>query len=90
MEMTIRKLGILGASGRMGRTVDELTRSVFSERAQVTAAVDMRQGALDDFASADAVIDFSLPAGTAALVKWMEAREGSLHGLKVDIQALGI
>lgn len=78
---TPRKIGLLGASGRMGKTIAGLIATAYSDRAKVTAAVDSQKGGLKDFSSVDAVIDFSLPAGTRSLLDWMEACEGPLPAL---------
>ena len=74
----LRKIGLLGASGRMGRTIAELVGTTYSKQATMAESVDMQRGCMEDFAGVDAIIDFSLPAGTASLLDWMESREGPL------------
>lgn len=76
--MSIKKVGIFGASGRMGRSVVHLIATEFAGEASVAARVSGRDGTLDNFGAADAIIDFSLPAGTDQLIDWLEARSGSL------------
>jgi len=72
------KIGVYGASGRMGTSIIELLRREYADVAEVKATVDRGNGQIDDFKSVDAVIDFSLPEGTAALVDWLANRGGEL------------
>jgi 4-hydroxy-tetrahydrodipicolinate reductase len=65
--MTIR-VGILGASGRMGRSVEEVIGQEFRDQATVHA----RSSSGEDLApllATELVIDFSLPAGMLALTQ---------------------
>lgn len=79
--MTIKQIGIFGASGRMGQAVDSLLADEYSDRARVAARVDAQNGSLDDFRVVDAIIDFSLPAATDVLVRWMSAQTSALPTL---------
>jgi len=65
----------------MGSAVARLVGADYAESAVVTAAVSEQAGRLDDFEGVDAIIDFSLPAGTERLVDWMSARSGALPAL---------
>lgn len=62
----------------MGTSVTDLIRKEYAGQAIVKASVDRNNGQIDDFKSVDAIIDFSLPAGTAALLSWFEAEVGQL------------
>lgn len=79
--MNTRNIGILGASGRMGSAVAGLIENEFSGEAVVAARVGGREDTLDDFSRVDAIIDFSLPAGTVRLMDWLEAQEPPLPAL---------
>ncbi len=72
------KIGVYGASGRMGTSIIELLQRDYAEVAEVSATVDRGNGQLEDFRSVDVIIDFSLPEGTAALVDWLVSCDGKL------------
>lgn len=77
----MRKIGVFGASGRMGKTVISLLEGEYSDRAQVSARVDASHGSLEEFSTVDAVIDFTLPEATERLTQWMSAHDGPLPAL---------
>lgn len=62
----------------MGRSVIGLLRSDYAEQARVAAAIDTRNGSLDELLRVDAVIDFSLPAGTGVLLDWFAKQSGEM------------
>lgn len=72
------KIGVYGASGRMGRSVLQLLKDEYGDRAAIAAAVDRENGHLDDLKDVDAIIDFSLPEGTALLLDWFEEQSGRM------------
>ncbi len=67
-------IGIVGASGRMGRSVAALIESDYSNRATIAAKLSQESGRLDDLSAVAAIIDFSLPEGTSVLVDWLSAQ----------------
>lgn len=71
-------LGIFGASGRMGSSVANLIELDYPDRAELVATVSRGAGNIQDFSGVDAVIDFSLPAGTARLAEWLARYTGDL------------
>lgn len=66
------RIGIHGASGRMGRAISDLIALQFSATARRAVAVGS-QDSLDSLAETDVVIDVSLPEGTRKLVDWAGA-----------------
>ena len=72
--MTRVNVGVFGSTGRMGKAVIAGIEAEFSTDAAVAASVSTRAGGLDDLATVDVIIDFSLPAGTALLVDWLHGR----------------
>ncbi len=72
------RIGVHGASGRMGRSVVDLVRNQYAEHAEIAATVDRKSGGIDALAAVDAIIDFSLPAGTMTMVDWFEDQSGEL------------
>lgn len=83
----------------MGTAVRRIIDREYRDRAAIVAGVG-GTGDMNDLAKADAVIDFSLPAGTRALVDWLDARPDALPavvcgttgldaGLRGRLDALG-
>ncbi len=62
------QLGLLGASGRMGKQVEKLLQTEFSKDAKLIAA-PKRGESMDALLSCDAVIDFALPEAVTAFAK---------------------
>ncbi len=62
------KIGILGASGRMGKTVQELLKSSYLQQAELCAQASQGE-ALEPLLKSEAVIDFSAPAAAVELIK---------------------
>lgn len=87
--MTLTRIGVFGSSGRMGRAVTEILEADYADRARLTATVSTRLGELADLADVDVVIDFSLPAGTDALVEWLHRRQQRLPALVCGTTGLG-
>jgi 4-hydroxy-tetrahydrodipicolinate reductase len=69
--MTTATLGIVGATGRMGRAVERLAAAHYRDALSVGARIGSGD-AFDALAGCDVVVDFSLPAGTEALADWLE------------------
>jgi 4-hydroxy-tetrahydrodipicolinate reductase len=65
-------VGIAGARGRMGRTVDQ----VLDERGDVVVAARFDWGETPDLSHCDVVIDFSTPAASVALAQQAAERGG--------------
>ena len=79
--MARTRVGLHGATGRMGRAISALTASSdYSETAVIAAEVGS-SGEPAALEQCDVVIDVSLPAGTAALVTWLENRSGKRPAL---------
>ena len=72
------KLGVYGSSGRMGAFVIRLIENEYADQAQVAARMDSRNGRIEELQSVDVIVDFSLPAGTEALLDWMLQQTGNL------------
>ena len=65
--MTVR-IGVYGASGRMGREVCALLQTEYADRAVLAAEWTSQNPDLNALSAVDVVIDFSLPDGTRELV----------------------
>ncbi len=65
-------VALLGASGRLGRLIDERLAERYADRLSVVARLGSSSSA-EDLAGASIVIDVSLPAGTERLVSWLES-----------------
>ena len=64
------RIGIHGASGKMGRMIEECLKS-YENLAVVGAKFDKDSGNLDDlFKNSDVIIDFSSPRGTQNLLNF--------------------
>ena len=64
------RIGIHGASGKMGRMIEECLKS-YENLAVVGAKFDKDSGNLDDlFKNSDVIIDFSSPSGTQNLLNF--------------------
>lgn len=72
------EIGVYGASGRMGRSVIAAVESSYHELAAVVAPVDRSNGRSEDLMAVDAIIDFSLPAGTSELLDYLGSESGRL------------
>ena len=66
------KVAILGASGRLGSLIGAMLEARYADRLQTVARLGSGSR-LDVLEAADIVIDVSLPAGTEALVQWLES-----------------
>ena len=75
--MSITRIGVMGVSGRMGRTLVALIDDEYREHCTLTAAASSQTESLDALADADVVIDFSLPDGTLRLVRWIREHRRS-------------
>ncbi len=62
------RVGLLGASGRMGKWVADLLKTEFSNKAELVASPS-RNEPLDSLLRTDVVIDFASPAGMLALTE---------------------
>lgn len=62
------KIGLMGAQGRMGRCVQQVLAADYADRAVLAAECGRGQNPTDLFAT-DAIIDFSSPEGTLALLE---------------------
>ena len=62
------RLGLFGASGRMGRKVQEALAGPFAGRLALAVAVDADTPAGVGFAGCDVVVDFSVAAATDDLL----------------------
>jgi len=71
-------IGLVGASGRMGRAVARLISDDYAERAELVACIGSDGAGWAGLGQVDAVIDFSLPAGTGALVDALATMTGEL------------
>ena len=76
------RVGLLGASGRMGLWVSKLLQTEFAAKAQL-AANPARGEALDSLLSTDVVIDFSQPAAMLALAEAALKHTGPLPAFVV-------
>lgn len=65
----------------MGRTIVDLVQNQYADKAEIAATIDRESGDVDALSTVDAVIDFSLPAGTATLLDWFEAQSGDMPAL---------
>ncbi len=65
------KISILGADGRMGKTIKNLIQTEYSEQAELDFEMDQNTG-LDSISSSEAVIDFSLPDGTQQALRKLQ------------------
>jgi 4-hydroxy-tetrahydrodipicolinate reductase len=79
--ITPKKIGLIGASGRMGLAIAQLVEAEFHDRAKISARYSRSVGDLVELSGVDIVIDFSLPLVTEALCDWLEARQGTLPAL---------
>lgn len=66
------KIGVLGASGRMGQKILHLLKTEFSQKVEVVAAVD-QSASFANLSAADVIIDFSSPGALALLEKEMKS-----------------
>jgi 4-hydroxy-tetrahydrodipicolinate reductase len=67
------RIGLLGASGRMGHEVTELLKTEFKGKAELAASASQGEP-VDSLLDTDVVIDFSLPEGMGQLAKAALAR----------------
>ncbi len=79
--MAHTKFGVYGSTGRMGAIVIRLIENEYADQAQVAACVDSRNGRIEELQPVDVIVDFSLPAGTGALLDWMLQQTGELPAL---------
>lgn len=87
--MSRTAIGLVGATGRMGRAVAALVANEYSDRCDLRATVDSSTGSLETLADAEVVVDFSLPAGTARLTAWLRERESAMPALVCGTTGLG-
>lgn len=73
--MDVIGLGIVGASGRLGRSVERLLAARHPGEFEVRARIN-REDEPAALADCDAIIDASLPAGTRRIVDWLTGRSG--------------
>lgn len=73
-------IGVLGASGRLGKEIVRLLESEFAQDAKITAA-PQRGEKLDSLLNCDAVIDFSSPEAVVALAQTAEHHRGRMPAL---------
>ena len=66
-----KRIGLLGGRGRMGRMVSALLSQEYGKRA-VTGPVCGRNDSFEPLLESDAIIDFSCPRATLALLQWAE------------------
>jgi len=96
----MRRVGLLGGSGRMGRLVAELLTTAYGDRA-VLAAAPGRGEPWDELLNCEVIIDFSSPEGTLALLEttwppmiasgttgWTEDQRTRLETLAADRRIL--
>ena len=61
----------------MGRAVAALIEDEYRERCTLAASINSQTERVDALGDVDAVIDFSLPAGTHRIVGWLSQRNGA-------------
>lgn len=66
------QIGLLGATGRMGKQVAQLIADHYSDQAKVSVLIGSGD-ALDPLLKTDVIIDFSLPQAT---LQWIEFSKG--------------
>lgn len=68
------RIGVFGASGKMGCAVVDLVAAEYNDQATIGAKISRSRGQVSDFLYTDAIVDFSLPDGTSTLLTWLISR----------------
>ncbi len=84
--MTAIKLGLLGASGKMGQAVSELIKKEFSEKISLSHSTSQGEP-MAPLLDTDVVIDFSTPSAMAELAKQAYVQAGA--GKKIPCFVIG-
>ncbi len=80
--MSITRVGLLGARGRMGSRISQLLATDYAMAARLVSQVN-RGDALDELLTADVVIDFSSPSGMVDLARKAMASQQPLPAFVV-------
>jgi len=65
------KIGLLGASGKMGAHVIELIKNEFASQAELFCTSDQNNKNFDQLAHSEVIIDFSLPEAVESFIEYV-------------------